>query len=263
MTFLEASAVERAGEARFKVSVPDGWQQGRGAFGGLVLGTLARAMEQTEPDPARTLRTLAGDLCGPVLAGAADVEVHVLRRGSHQSNLRAELKQEGKVLASATAVFSPPRPGPVSRVSLSPPAASDWQAVPVLELGPPFGPAFAAHYEYRNQGPEPFSGGERAETGGWIRERERLATLDAASVIGRLDAWWPTLFSVDEGPRPMGTIQFTAELLTDPRSLDPAEPLRHRATMISLYDGFFLEFRELWRGPQPVALNQQTFAIIR
>jgi hypothetical protein len=33
--------------------------------------------------------------------------------------------------------------------------------------------------------------------------------------------------------------------------------------MISLRDGFFIEARELWRGEELVALNQQTFVIIK
>jgi hypothetical protein len=33
--------------------------------------------------------------------------------------------------------------------------------------------------------------------------------------------------------------------------------------MIAQADGFFVEFRELWSGGTLVALNQQTFALIR
>ena len=44
-----------------RVEIPDGWQQGRGAFGGLVLSTLLRAIEEAESDGARVTRTLTGD----------------------------------------------------------------------------------------------------------------------------------------------------------------------------------------------------------
>ena len=33
--------------------------------------------------------------------------------------------------------------------------------------------------------------------------------------------------------------------------------------MEALHDGFFVELRELWHGDHVVALNQQTFAILR
>ena len=33
--------------------------------------------------------------------------------------------------------------------------------------------------------------------------------------------------------------------------------------MASLADGFFVELRELWRGDALVAMNQQTFAVLK
>jgi hypothetical protein len=62
--FEIASAVEAVEPARFRAVVPDGWQQGRGAYGGLVLATLLRAIDEAEPDPRRAVRTLLGDLAG-------------------------------------------------------------------------------------------------------------------------------------------------------------------------------------------------------
>ena len=60
--FELATSLERLSDQTFSAIIPDGWQQGRGAFGGLVLGLLTRAMQAAEPDAQRTLRTLLGDL---------------------------------------------------------------------------------------------------------------------------------------------------------------------------------------------------------
>lgn len=122
--FEVATAVERVSEHTFRSVVPDGWQQGRGAFGGLVLGTLLRAILQVEPDPLRVARTLSGDNCGPILPGPVDIQIRVLRRGSNQSNLVAELTQAGSVLATASAVLSRPRPSPRLFTRPTPPAYS-------------------------------------------------------------------------------------------------------------------------------------------
>jgi hypothetical protein len=261
--FEAATAVEQVGERAFRSIIPDGWQQGRGAFGGLVLGTLLRAIVRSEPDPERAVRTLAGDICGPVLAGHADIQVRVLRRGSNQSNLVAELTQGGAHLAIATAVLSRARPSQRQFTRAAPPSADDWQSAPVVPIAAPMGPTFAQHYEYRLTGAWPFSDHPVPETAGWIREQKLPSQLDAPAIVGRLDAWWPTLYVIESQPRPCGTIQFTAELLADPASLDPAAPLRYRAEMISLREGFFVEARELWRGDELVALNHQTFVIIK
>lgn len=261
--FELASSVTSAGDGVFRVELPDGWQQGRGAFGGVVLATLLRAIEAAEPDPARVSRTLLGDLCGPLLPGPATVTTRALRRGSNQSNWLAELTQEGQVVATATAVLSPPRTA-LSRTVLPPPAAiPSWREQSPLDPGP-FGPRFAQHYDYRTSGGDALgiSAGEPA-IDGWIRERELLARVDAPALVARLDAWWPTLFNLEGRVRPSATISFTAEILVDPSTLPPAEPLRYRARMAGLHDGFFVELRELWHQGRVVALNQQTFAVIK
>src|SRR5262249_29355603 len=111
--FEAATAVEQLGEGTFRAVIPDGWQQGRGAFGGVVLATLLRAILRAEPDRHRAARTLAGDICGPVMPGPADVQIRGLRRGSNQSNFVAELSQGGAVLAIATAALcNGPPPSP-------------------------------------------------------------------------------------------------------------------------------------------------------
>jgi hypothetical protein len=275
-TFAEATSITPLAPLHYRAQIPDGWQQGRAAFGGLVLGALLRAIEHAEaaagaPSP-RSTRTLTGDLCGPLLPGPADIVVRALRRGNNQSNLAAELTQEGVVLATATAVLSTAR---LSRsddaralpafVPPPPPASPPWSDVTPSPIAPPIGPVFTQHYEYRptRGGPSGLAATGDAYTEGWIRERAVLAALDAPALVGRLDAWWPTLFALDGAPRPVATISFTAQILVDPASLPPTEPLRYRARMAALHDGFFVELRELWRGDRVVALNQQTFAILR
>ena len=259
MSFSDASSVTAGSAGHFRAEIPDGWQQGRGAFGGLVLAALCRAMEAAEP--ARAVRTLTGDLCGPVVPGPADIRVVELRRGNNQTNLQATLTQGDAVLATATAVLSAPRA--VAAPPFAPLVApsAPWREVPVVPVGPPVAAVFTQHYEYRSTA-SAFARGEPA-IDGFIRERAPLGRVDAPALVARLDAWWPTLFALDGRPRPVATVSFTAELLVDPATLSPDEPLRYRARLAALHDGFFVELRELWRGERVVALNQQTFAIIR
>ncbi|HEX8951106.1 MAG TPA: thioesterase family protein [Polyangia bacterium] len=260
MSFTDASAVTEVARHHYRAHVPDHWQQGRGAFGGLVLGTLLRAIEHAEP--TRATRTLCGDLCGPVAPGDADIRVVELRRGSNQTNLAATLTQRDVVVATATAVLSSPRAVATPPFAPTPPPpASDWRQAPAIATERAGGPTFTRHYEYRSAAPA-FARGEPL-VDGFIRERVPLPRLDAPALVGRLDAWWPTLFALDGAPRPVATISFTAEILVDPATLAAAEPLRHRARLVAMHEGFFVELRELWDGERVVALNQQTFAILR
>lgn len=262
MSYAHATAVERIGST-FSANIPDGWQQGRGAFGGLVLGTLVRAMEKQLGDPARTLRSLSGDLCGPAMVGRASVEVATLRAGKNLTNLDARLVQEGGVVARASGVFSTPR-----RVDPVPAVAQanrvgfgDWAAIAPAPVGPPIAPVFAQHYEYRTTQP-PFTGGSEPVVDGFVRMREPSGPLGAAEIMGLLDAWWPALFSVITAPRNIATASFTAEIMRDLRSLDPSAPLYYRGRVIAEHEGFFVELRELHSREGVVALNQQTFVMI-
>jgi hypothetical protein len=260
--FERGSAVTPVGEGRFVAEIPDGWQQGRGAFGGLVLAALLRAMEACEPDRARATRWLTGELCGPVLPGPAEIAVEVLRRGHNVTNLDARLRQGGEVLARASAVLGAPRRVTTASVDPTPPRVPDWREVPALEMAAPRGPVFAGHVEFRPTGPLPVVPGPLAETGGFTRMREPPARLDAPALVALLDTWWPALFSVT-GIRPMATVGFTAQLLGDPAELPAADPLFHVGRVAGpVQGGFFAETRELWSGDRRVALNHQTFAVL-
>lgn len=260
--FDAAVALAAESEGEHRLVVPDGWQQGRGAFGGLVLGALAAAMAAREPE--RPLRALTGEICGPVLAGAARITSRVLRRGNNQTNVAADLAQDGVTLAVASAVFANARSvAPAKAVGLASPPRPAWddaRELPIERLAA--GPRFARNYEYRPTGLLPFSGGDEPLVLGWVREREPLARVTAAALLARIDAYWPAIFSVDDAPRPCATVSFMAEILRDPATLDPRAPLFYRGRAVAQAGGYFVEMRELWDGDALVALNQQSFAIL-
>jgi len=261
--FDRGSHVESLGDGRYSAHIPDGWQQGKGAFGGLVLATLLRAVEHAEPEAERTLRSIAGEICAPVMVGAVTIQVELLRRGAAVSYFDARLLQDGQVQAHASVVLGAARPvqsGVPARIA---PATLPWQQAPVIAVGPPMGPVFAQHFEYRPTGALPFVGGSEATAAGWVREKSARERFDACAVIGHLDAWWPAIYGVETMPRPCATVAFTAELLTDPATLPIDRPLFHSARVEALSEGYFVELRELWSGSTLVALNQQTFAILR
>ena len=278
--FCEATRVRRVDDGLFEADVPDGWQQGRGAFGGLVFGILVRAACATEPDPVRVLRSFSSDIAGPVLPGAASVRVRVLRRGKTLTNLHAELEQAGDVVAVANLTLSGPRqveaPTPVIEAPAD--ALRAWREVPVIPVAPPFGPVFAPHYEFRNVGPLPLSGSAQAVNAGFIREKplEQAATnlrsraeeprasttLDAPAITALLDTYWPALFPIASRPFAMTTVSFASQYLYT-AGLSADEPLFFRSRALVQSEGYCVEFRELWSRERLVALNQQTFAILR
>jgi acyl-coenzyme A thioesterase PaaI-like protein len=272
MSFREATSVTRVSDETFEATIPDQWQQGRGAFGGIVFGTVLRAACAAEVDPERRVRTFACDVAGPLQPGKVEVRVHTLRRGRSQTNMQLTLTQQGEVIASGLCTLSTERPlEDASRATAHVPPApaealSDPSALRVLpDQTDRGGPMFAKHYEYRTTGPLPFRGGPEPINAGFVRERDATGELDAPAVVALLDSFWPALFTVlPRGSRMLSTTaSFNAQLMHLDAPIPADEPLFFRGRSVHQSHGFNVEFRELWCKDRLIGLNQQTFVILR
>jgi acyl-CoA thioesterase len=246
----------------YQLDVPSGWRQGRGAFGGLVIAALIRAIEHRMADPARKVRSVTAELPGAVEAGTVDIAVDALRHGKNLSTLRAALTQDGEVRSHAVAILATTRAHAQSTAwnDLTPPEMPSWAEVAPLNQS---GIEFSHHFEYRHVDGAMLSGGP-ARILGWIRPRDPGPARDAAYIAAMADAWWPATFTRLTAPRPMATIGYTLDIVAGVEGLDPMAPMAYRAHVPVCHDGYFLENRELWGGDgRLVALNQQTFAIIQ
>lgn len=241
--------------------VPDGWQQGRGAFGGLSFGALAAAMIQAEPDADRPLRAFTAELSGPALVGATDIQVTELRRGTGMSTWEATARQASGICGRATGIFGRTRPD-TRPWAPERPAAPGWATLEPVYIGPPVAPIFARFFEYRPVSGFPFSGADVPETVTWVRPKVPVAHLGPAELLACVDAVWPSSFVVERTPRPIATVSFQAQLF--PVALDPGEPLLYRARTVVSQAGFMLELRELWSASGALVVhNQQTIVNIR
>lgn len=263
----------RIADTRFELDVSEGWQQGRGAFGGLVVGAMARACMSAASSgdgagSGRSLRSLTSELMAPVLAGRASIEVEFLRRGSGVTTLAARLSQDDGLKAHAVAVLGSSRSGDVNWQETAPPTPPPWSAVaPFFTLDPEdrrlaFMPAFARNFVFRNTGPMPFSGGPEAVTSGWIAPRQPVSNRDEAFFIAMADTWWPACFSVLRTPRPVATLTFMIEILGGCDNSD--EPLYFCGRAPAARDGFTSEERQLWSPDgRLLAINHQVMIVIK
>lgn len=260
--FNQATTAGTAGPGKFSAQIPEGWAQGRGAFGGLAVGLMERAAEQHLAS-GWPLRALNAEIFAPVVVGAADLTVETMRTGSGMSTLLVRLNQEGEVRARATAIFGKARVEDREITTLTPPVMTAFEK---LEPVPPndLVPQFTRHMDYRPVDPLPFSGARRPGALGWVQFRQRPAKLSMHDVIGLIDAYWPATFAIEPMPRPMATVSFTFEPLVDPASLDAQAPFMYRCTVPASHHGYAVELRELWtRDGRLVALNQQSFVTIK
>lgn len=254
------------GGGAFTWNVPDGWQQGRGAFGGLVLDALCRAAMAFEDDPGRAPRAMNGELCGPVVPGDAALQVRLLRRGDAVTTVDVSLTQEDEIRARASFVLGGPRKNPTEFPDrpVRRPASLDWEKAPIVPMQPGSGfPVFAQNFEFRLVGPPPFQGGAEAWAGGWVRPKVRSSAIGHAELLAYADVWWPAGFTIESAPRPAATIGFQLQWLVDPATLDPEQPLLCLSRVTGSMDGYLAETREVFDPEgRMVALNQQTFVWI-
>jgi hypothetical protein len=253
----------RIDEGRLAAQFPDGWQQGRGAFGGIVVGVMIRALEAHVADPNRSLRSLTAEICGPVVPGSLELGVETLRAGSGVSTAACRLRQSGEIQAHAVGVFGRSRGTDLDGLHLEAPRMRPWRNWEAIVVGPQ-APQFARQFEFRTDGPLPYSGATDLEVQGWVRPRVPGTARDAAYLAVCADAWWSPVHALVSAPRPLATIAFTLQLCGTLDGLDPNAPLFHRGRDVVIHDGYFVEYRELWgEDGRLVALNQQTFAIIK
>lgn len=251
----------------FLWDVPAGWEQGRGAYGGLIVAALTKAMLAHE-EVDRAARALSASLTAPVAPGEARISVERLRVGNAVSMWSARLIQEGEVKALASLVTGRDRPTGHELPARAPEVPA-WQDVPIAtNVRPPIAPVFTQHFELRALPPYPFSGvaagpGE-ASAAAWIRPKVVPRAMGPVELAAMVDVCWPTAFALERGPRPMATVAFHCSFQVPAGGLDPNEPLLHRGTLVQGGQGFFGETRELWttRG-ELVCHNPQVFAWIK
>lgn len=258
--FSAITAVDRTADATFTVRFPTGWEQGRGVFGGAVVGAMARAAIAMEPDAERTLRQVAAEIVGPVPPGPSTLDVRVLRRGNGLTALDVMLRAEGQSEVSARGSFTLAKTRSYERslTAVDAPAMPPIESVPIAPMGPPFAPVFTQHVRFRSTGPAPFAGGGEPRVEGWI-ELSEASSWGPPEWLGLVDSYWPTFFSLESAPRPAVTVGFTCHVFGAP----PRGPLYFRARASRIEGGFLSETRELWTADgRLVLLNPQLFAVV-
>lgn len=257
-------------------SVPEGWRQGRGAWGGYTITAMAEHVELLE-DPSRALRTLSAQIMEPVTEGDYLIETRCIREGSAISTWAVSVTRSHDRLPVAQSQIMT---GTQRELAISPglsewgtahmPAVTSVETTPIVPIGPPFAPEFTGLLEFRPISPLP-TAGDQATSLGWIRLPSRTREGDhwsAAELMGIIDGWWPASLTLMDSMHPMATVAYSVHLLIDPRTIDPVRgeraPLLHEASVSSAYGGFTSELRRLWTlDGRLVAENLQSIVVIK
>ena len=236
------------GDGVYDARIDPGWWIERGPNGGYVAALVLRAMAAEVADNGRRARSFTVHYLAPPSEGAVEVHVTVERQGRSLTSASARLVQGDRLLAIAVGAFSTSRPS-IEFNDLVMPNVASPEELEVLDPG--FGPVMRQRYEQRwALGPRPFTGGDEAVAGGWIR----LAAAECSGrpeavadelLVAMADAWMPPVFSRLATPAAVPTIDLTVHFRDPaPATIDDWVLVVFRSAVAS--DGFIEADGELW-----------------
>ena len=261
--FDSDTAVWPGGGSGFETRVDPGWWVVAGPNGGYVAALLLRALALAQGDPARSPRSLTIHYVSPPAAGAGAIETRVERSGRSLTSVSGRLVQDGKLRALALAAFSTEREGPEFSEARMPEVLPPERCA-LLEKRIPI------HDRYEQRwaiGSPPFSGGEHALGGGWIRFPEPR-TPDALAVAAFSDAFPPAVFSRLRDTTLAGGVP-TIDLTIHFRTALPLPALAPDAWLLAVFTsrtargGFVEEDGEIWTRDGLLFAQSRQLALLR
>ena len=258
--FVADSAVRPVEPGVYEGSLNRDWWIQRGPNGGFLAAQLMRAFTDAADDPGRQPRSLTIHYTAPPAEGQVRIATTVERAGRSLTTLTARMTQGDKLIALAAAAFSSDREGAVHFDDTSAPESPAPEDVPTFE--PIEGmPPFSRQWETKPVlGGFPFSGGERAVTGGWIRPHGEQP-IDGALVAQLTDAWIPAVFTRLTEPNAVPTIDLTVHFRA--RLPLPSDWVFSRFESRLARDGFVEEDGELWGRDGTLIAQSRQLALLQ
>ena len=260
--FETDTAVVPAGDGVWQAGVSSQWSVPRGPNGGYIAAIVLRALEAEVGDPLRAPRSLTLHYLRPPTAGPCEVHVTVERTGRTLSSLSARMVQDGRAMVLALGAFADAFPT-AGDYATPMPEVEPPSALHTVPDGPGVLPIARRCALARRFGPMPFSEGDEALAGGWLRLAEpRVA--DAAAIAFYADAWLPSPYGRLAAPAPAPTIDLTIHFrarLPHP-GMAVGDPVLARFRSTTSHDGFFEEDGDLWAPDGTLLAQSRQLAIL-
>ncbi len=242
-------------DGRFRVAVPDGWMQGRTAYGGLTAAlALQGTMEMETGLPP--LRSAQIAFIGP-LAGTLEVKVEALRRGRLASYVQADVHSQAGLGLRATFLFMNAFHSSVDfNQGAAPPAPPPEEAAPAGRRGCNF---FTGNFEYRHALPITERG--TPEFLRWARLEERAALDPMVEILAVGDALPPAAMPLFDKPGPVSSLTWLVNLLTDKPATRDGWWLLSASSDYARH-GCSSQTMQIWNAVgEPVASGMQSVAL--
>jgi acyl-CoA thioesterase len=246
------ASLEQTGDA-WRGAVPDGWLQGRTAYGGLSAALALHAAMNADVD-LPPLRSALVAFIGP-LSGAITIRAQVLRRGRNAAFVQADVASEAGLGLRATFVFMGAVESAVDhRVGIAPAVPLPGPGDKVLRGHPAI--AFSQNFELvegRETAP--------AEWLRWVRLKDRDGLHPMVELMAVADCLPPVALKLLGRPAPVSSMTWQLNLLHDaPVTQDGWWLLR--ATSDYVRAGTSSQIMGIWAADgTPVADQMQSVAV--
>ncbi|MGH2922729.1 MAG: acyl-CoA thioesterase [Solirubrobacterales bacterium] len=247
MGFDSDTALEPAGDGRWRGEIFGGWETPRGPLGGYVMALMMRGLELAVGDDERQARSVTMHFLRVPEDGPVEVAATSEREGRSLTTVTGRMEQGGKLVGLALGAHSKPWEGPLlddaPMPAVDPP---DDVARPASEArGEAPRPPFLERMVFQRRfGEHPFTRAPEGLVGGWLGMTESDRPIDALAIAILADAWfpapWPKLPEFAPAPTIDLTIHFRSPLPA------PGPLLLGRFTNSYVRDGFFEEDGALW-----------------
>lgn len=260
--FDESVAWELLEPGRLRSQLDRSWWIDRGPNGGFLASLILAGLRTEARD--RAPATLSVHYLDRPQEGEVGLDVKVERAGRSISNISGRLHQAERTLALALCAFSVPRQSG-SFVDVPAPEVPRPEDIPVVEIPDALIPPFARHFEYRQTfGDLPYSGGERALVGGWMRPKV-ARVVDPTIVPTYADGWFPAVFARLDRPIGVPTLELTVHF----RAPLPAPGARAGEWTLCRFassyagHGFIEESGEMWDAEGGLIAQSRQLALFR
>jgi acyl-CoA thioesterase len=214
VTFDVDTALEPAGELRWRGVVPPTWSIGTGPNGGFMAALAARAAELAAGAPPRSL-TL--HYLSPPAEAAIDVQAEVVRAGRSATFLRLALTQDAKPVVMALAVCGAWYDDAPTWSDLAPPVLPPREECLLIDPTRSGVPPLQGRYESYIATQDPDA--RPIRVAGYIRTREPHPA-DHVALAAMSDAFIPPAFFRTAEPITVPTLELTIHF----RGIPPADP---------------------------------------
>jgi acyl-CoA thioesterase len=196
------------------LDLPDGWRQGRTAYGGILTALGVAAAMKAHHGQMPPLRSAQMAFIGPAV-GRLQFKPQLLREGKSVVNVGVDVIADGELAARLTLVFGRARDSAIAHEFGGFPAVAGPEACREFNMGAtPFAPAFTQNFQMRPAGGAlPLSGAAHPELLIWMRHVDASGVDPAVALVAMADALPPAAFTSFSAVAPISSINWSFELL--------------------------------------------------